>query len=217
MRSPDPRRIGRLPGALVRRVVARTRSAWLGRGLAGRGSGVVIGPGVEIIGAPRIRLESGVRVLRGAQLWATERGSIEVGPRTYVGSHSFIVANDAVRIGADVLIAPFCYIQDTDHGFEDPSTPINRQPSRSTAIVIEDDVWLGAHTVVTRGVRIGRGAVIGAGSVVTRDIPPGTIAVGVPARPIRARPGQAANSSASGSDAADPSAGEGGGPGTSAG
>jgi acetyltransferase-like isoleucine patch superfamily enzyme len=125
--------------------------------------------------------------MSGAHLWATPRGRIDIGARTYVGNQSWIVANDRVTIGSDVLIAPFCYIQDTDHGFDDTVVPIAAQASRSSPIEIGDDVWLGAHVVVTRGVTIGRGSVIGAGSVVTRDVPPGTIAAGVPARPMRSR------------------------------
>lgn len=191
MSGLDPRRIMRLPRSFLVRLRRGLSSAWLGRDLAVRGAGSVIEPGVSIVGARQIRLGSGARVLADAKLWATERGTIEIGPRTYVGSHAWIVANASIEIGADVLIAPFCYIQDTDHGFSDPTMPINRQASQSSKIVIEDDVWLGAHTVVTRGVRIGRGAVIGAGSVVTRDIPEWMVAAGVPARPIRRREGAA--------------------------
>lgn len=102
-----------------------------------------------------------------------------------------------------MLIAPFCYIQDTDHGFADTSVPIAAQPSVSSPIVIDDDVWIGAHTVVTRGVTIGQGAVIGAGSVVTRDIEPFTIAAGSPARPIGHRKGKWRSKAEEGSELAD--------------
>lgn len=191
MRPLQPGRLARLPRSIFVRLRVSLHTLWNGRNLAMRGDGVTIEPGVSIVGAGHIRLGSGTRVLADAKLWATDRGEIEIGPRTYVGSHTWIVANASVRIGADVLIAPFCYIQDTDHGFADPTIPINRQASQSSGIVIEDDVWLGAHTVVTRGVRIGRGAVIGAGSVVTHDIPERMVAAGVPARLIRPREGSA--------------------------
>ncbi|TAL07038.1 MAG: hypothetical protein EPO00_09975, partial [Chloroflexota bacterium] len=136
------RRIARLPRSLLARLRNGLSSLWLGRNLADRGSSVLIEPGASIVGASRIRLGSGTRVLAGVRLWATDRGTIEIGARTYVGSHTWIVANASVRVGADVLIAPFCYIQDTDHGFADPTIPINRQESQSSEIVIEDDVWL---------------------------------------------------------------------------
>lgn len=191
MKSLAPARLVRLPRSALVRLRLGLSSLWLGRNLAVRGDGATIEPGVSIVGAGRIRLGSRARVLADATLWATDRGLIEIGARTYIGSHTWIVANASIRIGADVLIAPFCYIQDTDHGFSDPTIPINRQESQSSEIIIEDDVWLGAHTIVTRGVRIGQGAVIGAGSVVTRDIPERMVAAGVPARPIRPREGPA--------------------------
>lgn len=173
-----------IPALVIARIRSSLRSAGARRVLGSAPRSLVVESGVKIVGGPRMAIADGVRLMEHCSLWATERGSIEIGLRTYVGSHTWIVANESVRIGADVLIAPFCYVQDTDHGFADPSVPISSQPSVSAPIDIEDDVWIGAHSVVTRGVRIGRGAVIGAGSVVTRDVPPYTIAAGAPARAI---------------------------------
>lgn len=151
------------------------------------GAGVTFGRSITVIGGDRIVLAPGVRLMDGAYLWATPEGRIEIGDRTYVGEHVHLVANDHVSIGRDVLLAPFCYIQDTDHGFARLDIPIAAQPSNSSPIVIEDDVWLGAHTVVTRGVTIGRGAVVGANSVVTHDVAPYDVVAGSPARVIRSR------------------------------
>ena len=92
-----------------------------------------------------------------------------------------------IEIGNSVGIGPYCVLRAADHGFSDPSVTIQQQKHRPGVIVIEDDVWLGSHVVVTRNVRIGRGSVVGAHSVVTKDIPPYSIAVGVPARVIRKR------------------------------
>ena len=86
-----------------------------------------------------------------------------------------------MRIGAHVVIIPY------NHLFEDPSVQIFKQGSSQQGVFIEDDVWIGAHVTVTDGVRIGKGSVIGAGAVVTRDIPPYSVAVGVPARVIKSR------------------------------
>lgn len=185
VRSSGPRRpvVRRIAG----RVARELRSRWTRRALLSPPRRLVVEPGVTITGGQRIRLGEDVRLMAGSRLWATESGRIEIGPRTFVGSHSWLVSSQSIAIGADVLIAPFCYVQDTDHGFADLTVPIASQVSRSSPIIIEDGVWLGAHCVVTKGVRIGRGAVIGAGSVVTRDIPPNAIAVGSPARPIRQR------------------------------
>lgn len=185
VRSWGPRRpiARRIAGRMAREFRSwRTRRALL---LPPRR--LVVEHGVTITGGERMRLGEDVRLMTRSRLWATESGRIEIGPRTFVGSHSWLVSSQSIEIGADVLIAPFCYVQDTDHGFDDLTVPIASQKSHSSPIVIEDGVWLGAHCVVTKGVRIGRGAVIGAGSVVTRDIPPNSVAVGSPARPIRQR------------------------------
>jgi galactoside O-acetyltransferase len=92
-----------------------------------------------------------------------------------------------IEFGSHIAIGPYCVIRAADHGFSDPLIPIREQPHVGGVIVIEDDVWLGSHVVVTRNVRIGRGSVIGAHSVVTKDIPPYSVAVGVPARVIKSR------------------------------
>ena len=190
MSVPDAwphRSLASLPGRLAARVARGLRAGRLRRRRAAGPRALFVVPGVLVTGARNVTLGEGVRLLSNCHLWATERGRLTIGPRPYIGSHSWLVANESITVGADVLIAPFCYVQDTDHGFADPAVAIALQPSVSSAIVIEDNVWLGAHTVVTRGVRIGRGSVIGAGSVVTHDIPPYTVAVGAPARPIRSR------------------------------
>lgn len=151
------------------------------------GSRVVFFGRPKVIGGDRIEIGDDCRIMADAYFWATPRGRIRLGARSYVGEYVHIVSHASVEIGSDVLIAPFCYLQDTDHGFGALDRPIRDQPSQASPIVIEDDVWLGAHTVVTRGVRIGRGAVIGANSVVTHDIAPNVVAAGCPARPIRTR------------------------------
>jgi len=74
-----------------------------------------------------------------------------------------------------------------NHIYKDPKTPIRLQEIRAIGIIIEDDVWLGVGSTVLDGVTIGKGSVIGAGAVVTKDIPPYSIAVGVPAKVIKKR------------------------------
>jgi acetyltransferase-like isoleucine patch superfamily enzyme len=86
----------------------------------------------------------------------------------------------------DVLIGPNVYIACDDHAFEDTAKPIIEQGRRgSKSVIIKRGAWLGARVVVLSGVTIGENAVIGAGSVVTRSIPPRRVAVGAPARVIR--------------------------------
>jgi acetyltransferase-like isoleucine patch superfamily enzyme len=117
---------------------------------------------------------------------APRKNKIEVGHGAYVNRYTIIDAHEHIGIGRDVMIGPHCFITDGEHGMR-PDLSVKSQPMSSRPVIIEDEAWLGAHVVVLPGVRIGRGAVIGAGSVVTRDIPAGTVAHGSPARLRRSR------------------------------
>jgi galactoside O-acetyltransferase len=112
------------------------------------------------------------------------------GSNVYIGDDFFgnvnltFVDDVEIRIGDGVMIAPSVTLTTTGH----PIHPDLREDFRrfSEPIVIEDKVWIGSNVVVLPGVRIGYGSVIGAGSVVSRDIPPMTVAMGVPCRVVRA-------------------------------
>lgn len=136
-----------------------------------------------------IDLGEGVEIHNDCILESIEGGSISIGHRTTIQARcNFASAAGApIQIGRQVQIAQLCGFYSYDHAFS-PDKPIYEQPVESKgAIIIEDDVWLGYNVVVLSGVRIGKGAVIGAGSVVTRDIPAGGIAAGVPARVLKMR------------------------------
>jgi len=91
-----------------------------------------------------------------------------------------------VRLGGDVLLARGVYVADHAHAFEDPRCPVLAQGiDRLSPVEIADGAWLGEHVVVCPGVRIGRGAVVGANSVVTADVPDRCVAAGAPARILR--------------------------------
>jgi acetyltransferase-like isoleucine patch superfamily enzyme len=92
-----------------------------------------------------------------------------------------------IRIGRGTMIAPNCAFYPYDHGVA-PDRPIRQQPLKSKgSITIGSEAWLGVGVIVLGGVRIGDGAVIGAGSVVTQDVPDGAIALGTPARVVKMR------------------------------
>ena len=115
-------------------------------------------------------------------------GSLQIGDHTNVGMDCRIASTSTVIIGEYCLFAGKCYIGGAQHRYDRRDIPITLQPLNSRGVVIEDDVWLGANVCVNDGVKIGKGAVVGAGAVVTKDIPPYTVAAGVPARVIKERP-----------------------------
>ncbi len=117
---------------------------------------------------------------------APRPGKIEIGHGAYLNRYTMLDAHAGISIGRDVMIGPHCYLTDGRHGTA-PGTSVKSQPMTAAPIVIEDEAWLGAHVTVLAGVRIGRGAVIGAGSVVTRDVSAGAIAFGSPATVRRQR------------------------------
>jgi acetyltransferase-like isoleucine patch superfamily enzyme len=92
-----------------------------------------------------------------------------------------------VRVGARTLIAAYTYLVGGDHLFDRVDIPVLHQGRTARGIDVGENVWLGAHVVVTDGSRIGRDAVIGAGAVVIGEIPEYHIAAGIPARIVRDR------------------------------
>ncbi|MGB9716149.1 MAG: acyltransferase [Thermodesulfovibrionales bacterium] len=115
-------------------------------------------------------------------------GSLTIGDYTSIQPRcQFSAYKGSIVIGCGVQIAPNCAFYPYNHGFAAEEL-IKKQPLQTKGgIVIEDDAWLGFGVIVLDGVRIGKGAVIGAGSVVTHSIPDGAIAVGVPARVVKNR------------------------------
>lgn len=115
---------------------------------------------------------------------------ISIGDRVEFSNNVTIISLEKVKIGCDCLIADLVSIMDSD--FHDLS-PNSRMSYKKrlysdgliSPVTIEDNVWIGSRSIILKGVRIGRGAVIGAGSVVTNDIPENTLACGVPARVLR--------------------------------
>ncbi len=113
------------------------------------------------------------------------------GARIVIGDDSgftgtTIVADELVQIGRRVAVGANCTIVDTDfHPLEAAARQANFNDGRHAPIIIEDDVFIGMNSLILKGVTIGRGSVIGAGSVVVSDIPPGVIAAGNPAKVIR--------------------------------
>jgi acetyltransferase-like isoleucine patch superfamily enzyme len=135
------------------------------------------------------RIVIGNRLLVRAKPWPTELvsqfgGVLEIGDGTFINSGVSISACLSVTIGNRCQIGPHVTIMDNDYHM---AGDLLQRPA-SKPIVLEDMVWVGAGAIILKGVRIGRGAAIGAGSVVTHDVPAATVVAGNPARPIRSLP-----------------------------
>jgi acetyltransferase-like isoleucine patch superfamily enzyme len=141
----------------------------------------------QCIELTRCSLDRGVVLLCNGTDPRNDRAiKISIGEGAYLNRGTFLDANESIVIGGHTAIGPGCYITDHDHG-DDPTRPPLQQEMIAKPTRIGEWVWLGAHVVVLKGVTIGARTIVGAGSVVTKDLPPDVIAVGVPAKVIRAR------------------------------
>ncbi len=168
-------------------------SGWVDLVLAGEstlslGNDVFIPRTVQIRGNDRGRIIIGdsVSIESWARLAVAHDATLKVGNRVGIGPYNIFNAFDDLTVGDETMFGPFVNINCADHGIE-LGKPMREQMGTYAPVTIGRDCWLGALVVVLKGVTIGDGAVIGAGSVVTRDIPPYTIAAGVPAKVIRER------------------------------
>jgi acetyltransferase-like isoleucine patch superfamily enzyme len=183
---------------------------------------VAVGQGVRAIGIPLIDARNGGRILIGdgvvlnsrnkgyfgplfgpVKLFADQPGSVvRIGRGTRIHG-SCIHAYCSIDIGENCLIAGNCTIVDADGHTAFPPEIVDRLKVSSSGrpVVLEDNVWLGMNCIVLKGVRIGNGSVVSAGSVVTRDIPPFSVAAGNPAQIVKSFEGRyldALNGKASG-------------------
>lgn len=163
--------------------------------------------GYRALGA---QIGSGCRIGRIKILWAHQvaigkdcvfedsvflkhNGAMKSGPGMIFGDRCFVGhACDfnivgTLTVGADCMFASGCHVTDIHHEHSDHAVPMNRQPVHGRSITIADNVWIGTRAIVLGGVSIGEGAIIAAGAVVTKDVPPREIWAGVPARRVGAR------------------------------
>lgn len=112
---------------------------------------------------------------------------LTVGNRVAINVGTYIDAGGGIKIGSNVLIGPNCVISSREHSFELINAPMADQPIRYRGINIESNVWIGANASIIGGVTLGEGCIVGAGAVVTKNVPPFAIVGGVPAKIIRMR------------------------------
>lgn len=128
--------------------------------------------------------------VRYSTVLAAGHGSIRFGSRCWVGPFCYLDGNGGLQVGDDVMIGPHACIYTANHRFDDRDRPIASQGLCFAPVIVGDDVWIGSQATILAGVEIGRGAVIAAGAVVTRNVEAYTVAAGVPARPIGKRGAQ---------------------------
>jgi len=141
---------------------------------------------VDVSESRKVCLGNSVRLGKDIYLGTWPTGKLVVGDNCYIGRWCIILAHNSVTIGNDCQIAPGCHITDVNHGIA-AGELIRKQPLVSKPVRIGNDVWVGAGCSILSGVTIGDGAVVGARSVVTHDVPSNAIVVGVPARIIKYR------------------------------
>lgn len=191
-------------GPKLRYLVYRTLFAHLGKS-------VLIQNDIDFLGSANIEIGDGVYIFKGARIDARgpkqnriilgnqvvieknveigclDKTTIHIDEDTFIAPGVCIGGPGGITIGKNCLISAYSAIVANNHRFTDIRKPIKYQGVTSKGITIEDDCWLGHGVVVLDGVTIGKGSVIGAGAVVTKDIPPFSVAVGTPAKVIKNR------------------------------
>lgn len=171
------------------RIRAKAFSVLSGGAFASFGRETVLQPPVRLSGEARIALGRGVFV--GSGSWLQAIGSetdvaLRIGDGTSIAGGCVLSAASSIRLGRSVLVARNVYIADHSHAYGDPSRPVLDQGiTKVEAVEVDDGAWLGENVVICPGVRIGKGAVVGANSVVLDDVPDHAVAVGAPARVVR--------------------------------
>lgn len=209
--------LGLLAGISVRRLAWLLRGLLKTTVLQRRPSAVFIAPQVNLRNASMVRFGRGVTLERGVILDGLSRNGIEIGAHTLIGpyavlrcsvltnlgagikfgancsvdAYSYIGAAGPITIGNNVIMGQHVCFHAENHNFDRVDIPIKQQGVTRKGIVIEDDVWVGANTTFLDGAHVGRGCVVGAGSIVRGEVPPYSIIAGVPARVLRSRLPQA--------------------------
>lgn len=112
---------------------------------------------------------------------------LTIGEHSSIGPYGYIGCSGRVTIGKNVMFGPKCSLFAENHVFSDTNTTIKSQGVAQKGITVEDDCWIGSNVIILDGVTIGKSSVIGAGTVVTKDIPPGSIVVDKREKIIRSR------------------------------
>lgn len=161
--------------------------------LAALGNNVIIEDGVRIFFPENVEIGDDVYIGHNTILKGYFNKRLKIGSGTWIGPQCFIYASGGITIGSDVGIGPGVTIMSSAHVSDDIPGPILHRPIEHAPVFLDDGCDIGANSVILMGVHIGQKVQVGAGAVVTKDIPDGAIAVGVPAKFMTSRKTQKAN------------------------
>jgi acetyltransferase-like isoleucine patch superfamily enzyme len=167
----------------------RSRRRRINRHIAEAGAFIrypVEGEVLEALDSGRLVIGRDTLLEPGCWLTLSPQARITIGSGCFLNRNTMLAAVELIEIGDHVMFANNCFVGDADHRYDDPEKPVTWQGFEPQGPVrIGSNCWFGVGCVVTGGVEIGERCVIGANSVVTRDLPPGVIAAGAPAKVIR--------------------------------
>lgn len=163
------------------------RRFWFGRRFQVKGN-LSCATGCEFRSPQTINFGGAVSIGKNS-FFTAEGGSIQIGDHSVFNMNVHINASigGSITIGKFCAIGPNVLMRTSDHKFDNPNANIRGQGHNPASICIGDGVWIGANAVILGGTHIGNGAVVGAGAVVTKDVPPMAVVVGVPAKILRYR------------------------------
>jgi acetyltransferase-like isoleucine patch superfamily enzyme len=152
--------------------------------LAALGENVVIEDGVRIFFPENVEIGDDVYIGHDTMLKGYFDKRLKIGSGTWIGPQCFIYASGGITIGCNVGIGPKVAIMSSAHSMEDLPGPILHHPIKHAPVFLDDGCDIGANSVILMGVRIGKNVQVGAGAVVTKNIPDDAVAAGVPAKVV---------------------------------
>ncbi|HEL7629297.1 TPA: acyltransferase [Stenotrophomonas maltophilia] len=144
-----------------------------------------LGRPVFVLGPRRMSFGKKVRIFPGMRAECFENGLLTVGDDVSIGQNFHIICSSQLSIGSGCLISSGVFVTDTDHQYEDISTPVAHQPVTVRATSIGENCFLGVGARIQAGTTLGKGCVVGANAVVRGSFPPYSVLVGAPARAVR--------------------------------
>jgi len=130
-------------------------------------------------------------IIRPTNLYGGEPGEgLKIGNNSSIGPYAYIGCSGYIEIGNNVMMSPRVSIYSENHNFDETGIPMIEQGVTRSFVKIEDDCWIASNSIILAGVTVGKGSIIAAGSVVTKDVPPYSVVAGNPARIIKSRLGE---------------------------